>query len=186
VGHEFHTVTHGYPAGSEGPVWIAFAQRADLMEVTYEDAGPPFDPLAEAAARPGDPRETRGCLDADTAWLAHLVVGGALDPAPPVRARPTRHAASVEMICHDRATAKAVDASPATVGATFRSPSSRSVPASDRRNSHARSSGERWLMLLLQERPQIRGDWRLAARSVSVRALAVHPAIPGVVSRFMM
>jgi hypothetical protein len=60
VGHEFHTVTHGYPAGSEGPVWIAFAQRADLMEVTYEDAGPPFDPLAEAAARPEDPLARSG------------------------------------------------------------------------------------------------------------------------------
>ena len=51
-----NTVTHGYPAGSEGPIWIAFAQRADLIEVTYEDAGPPFDPLGEAAARPEDPR----------------------------------------------------------------------------------------------------------------------------------
>jgi anti-sigma regulatory factor (Ser/Thr protein kinase) len=51
-----NTVTHGYPAGSEGPIWIAFAQRADLIEVTYEDAGPPFDPLAEATARPEDRR----------------------------------------------------------------------------------------------------------------------------------
>jgi serine/threonine-protein kinase RsbW len=51
-----NTVTHGYPAGSEGPIWIAFAQRADLIEVTYEDAGPPFDPLAEAAVGPEDPR----------------------------------------------------------------------------------------------------------------------------------
>jgi serine/threonine-protein kinase RsbW len=51
-----NTVTHGYPAGGEGPIWIAFAQRADLIEVTYEDAGPPFDPLAEAAARLEDPR----------------------------------------------------------------------------------------------------------------------------------
>jgi anti-sigma regulatory factor (Ser/Thr protein kinase) len=51
-----NTVTHGYPGGSEGPIWIAFAQRADLIEVTYEDAGPPFDPLAEAAAGSEDPR----------------------------------------------------------------------------------------------------------------------------------
>jgi serine/threonine-protein kinase RsbW len=51
-----NTVTHGYPAGSEGPVWIAFAQRADLIEVTYEDAGPPFDPLGEVAGRPEDLR----------------------------------------------------------------------------------------------------------------------------------
>jgi anti-sigma regulatory factor (Ser/Thr protein kinase) len=51
-----NTVTHGYPAGGEGPIWIAFAQRADLIEVTYEDAGPPFDPLGEAAARLEDPR----------------------------------------------------------------------------------------------------------------------------------
>jgi anti-sigma regulatory factor (Ser/Thr protein kinase) len=51
-----NTITHGYPAGSEGPIWIAFAQRADLIEVTYEDAGPPFDPLAEAAPRVEDPR----------------------------------------------------------------------------------------------------------------------------------
>jgi Histidine kinase-like ATPase domain len=55
-----NTVTHGYPAGSEGPIWIAFAQRADLIEVTYEDAGPPFDPLAEAAPRPEDPPARSG------------------------------------------------------------------------------------------------------------------------------
>ncbi len=50
-----NTVTHGYPAGSEGPIWIAFASRVDAIEVTYEDEGPEFDPLAEAAARPADP-----------------------------------------------------------------------------------------------------------------------------------
>jgi anti-sigma regulatory factor (Ser/Thr protein kinase) len=51
-----NTVTHGYPAGSEGPIWIAFSRRVDLIEVTYEDAGPAFDPLAQAAARLEDPR----------------------------------------------------------------------------------------------------------------------------------
>ena len=35
-----NTVTHGYPAGSEGPIWIAFASRVDAIEVTYEDEGP--------------------------------------------------------------------------------------------------------------------------------------------------
>ena len=41
-----NTVVHGYGTGSEGPVWVALASRSHEIEVTYEDAGPAFDPLA--------------------------------------------------------------------------------------------------------------------------------------------
>jgi serine/threonine-protein kinase RsbW len=57
-----NTVTHGYPPGAEGPIWVAFASRADTIEVTYEDEGPAFDPLADAPGLPGDFREDAGDL----------------------------------------------------------------------------------------------------------------------------
>jgi anti-sigma regulatory factor (Ser/Thr protein kinase) len=47
-----NTVTHGYPAGAEGPIWVALAARKGTIEVTYEDAAPAFDPFTEAPARP--------------------------------------------------------------------------------------------------------------------------------------
>ena len=51
-----NTVTHGYPAGSEGPIWIAFSRRVDLIEVTYEDAGPAVRSPGRGRRAPGDPR----------------------------------------------------------------------------------------------------------------------------------
>ena len=50
-----NTVTHGYPAGREGPVWITLASRSGDIEITYEDAAPAFDPLTDAPAPPDQP-----------------------------------------------------------------------------------------------------------------------------------
>jgi anti-sigma regulatory factor (Ser/Thr protein kinase) len=47
-----NTVAHGYPAGSEGPVWISLGLTGDAIEITYEDACPPFDPIGGAPAVP--------------------------------------------------------------------------------------------------------------------------------------
>jgi anti-sigma regulatory factor (Ser/Thr protein kinase) len=43
-----NTVIHGDTAEGEGPIWVALASRAGAIEVTYEDAGPAFNPLADA------------------------------------------------------------------------------------------------------------------------------------------
>ena len=40
-----NTVTHGYAGRAEGPVWITLADGVNAIEITYEDAGPAFDPL---------------------------------------------------------------------------------------------------------------------------------------------
>jgi serine/threonine-protein kinase RsbW len=47
-----NTVAHGYPAGSEGPVWISLGLAGNAIEITYEDAGPPFDPIGGAPVAP--------------------------------------------------------------------------------------------------------------------------------------
>jgi serine/threonine-protein kinase RsbW len=47
-----NTVTHGYPPGAEGPVWVTLVAGATGVELTYEDAGAAFDPLTEAPASP--------------------------------------------------------------------------------------------------------------------------------------
>jgi anti-sigma regulatory factor (Ser/Thr protein kinase) len=47
-----NTVTHGYSDSGEGPVWVTLAAGASVIEITYEDAGPAFDPLTEAPALP--------------------------------------------------------------------------------------------------------------------------------------
>lgn len=47
-----NTVTHGYSAGADGPIWLALVSQGGAVEVTYEDAGPPFDPLTAAPAPP--------------------------------------------------------------------------------------------------------------------------------------
>ena len=58
-----NTVTHGYADGSEGPVWVTLAAEGGVIEITYEDAGPAFDPLTGAPAPPLAPRgETPGGL----------------------------------------------------------------------------------------------------------------------------
>jgi serine/threonine-protein kinase RsbW len=60
-----NTVIHGYRAGGEGLVWVALASTGGAIEVTYEDAAPPFDPLScvpgrRAAVRGGDEQEPGG------------------------------------------------------------------------------------------------------------------------------
>jgi serine/threonine-protein kinase RsbW len=52
-----NTVTHGYPGGAEGPVWVTLASQEGAIAVTYEDAGPAFDPFAHAPAPPLAPEE---------------------------------------------------------------------------------------------------------------------------------
>ena len=52
-----NTVTHGYSAGGEGPVWVTLAAGVSVIEITYEDAGPAFDPLTGVPTPPLAPRE---------------------------------------------------------------------------------------------------------------------------------
>ena len=40
-----NTVTHGYGGGSDSPVWISLEPCAKGMALSYEDEGPPHDPL---------------------------------------------------------------------------------------------------------------------------------------------
>jgi serine/threonine-protein kinase RsbW len=47
-----NTVAHGYPAGSEGPVWVSLGLARDAIEIVYEDACPPFDPIGGAPPAP--------------------------------------------------------------------------------------------------------------------------------------
>jgi serine/threonine-protein kinase RsbW len=51
-----NTVSHGYAAGDEGPIWVVLASRADAIEVTYEDAARAVDPLVDTQAPRADPR----------------------------------------------------------------------------------------------------------------------------------
>jgi anti-sigma regulatory factor (Ser/Thr protein kinase) len=51
-----NSVIHGYGAGTEGPIWITLARGPGVIEVTYEDAAPPFDPIAEPDAARAGPR----------------------------------------------------------------------------------------------------------------------------------
>ena len=52
-----NTVTHGYPGGAEGPVWVTLASQGGVIAVTYEDAAPAFDPLGHAPAPDLDAEE---------------------------------------------------------------------------------------------------------------------------------
>ena len=45
-----NTVTHGYADAGEGLVWVTLAAGGGVIEITYEDAGPAFDPLTGAPA----------------------------------------------------------------------------------------------------------------------------------------
>ena len=58
-----NTVAHGYPAGSEGPVWVALAMKGDAIEITYEDACPALIP---SPARP--PPSAPSSRQAASAW----------------------------------------------------------------------------------------------------------------------
>ena len=56
-----NTVTHGYPTGGEGPVWVSLDLAGDAIEITYEDAAPAFDPIGGAPAVPRpDEEQTPG------------------------------------------------------------------------------------------------------------------------------
>ena len=45
-----NTVTHGYADAGEDLVWVTLALGTGVIEITYEDAGPAFDPLTGAPA----------------------------------------------------------------------------------------------------------------------------------------
>jgi serine/threonine-protein kinase RsbW len=47
-----NTVTHGYAGDDRGPIRVALASRGGNVEVTYEDAGPAFDPFDPRAGAP--------------------------------------------------------------------------------------------------------------------------------------
>jgi anti-sigma regulatory factor (Ser/Thr protein kinase) len=44
-----NTVTHGYGADTDAPIWITLEPRAPTVQVTYEDTAPAFNPLAYRA-----------------------------------------------------------------------------------------------------------------------------------------
>jgi anti-sigma regulatory factor (Ser/Thr protein kinase) len=52
-----NSVHHGYGGNSHLPVWLSHRILPDGLELVYQDAAPPFDPLHEAALptdqRPG-------------------------------------------------------------------------------------------------------------------------------------
>ncbi len=43
-------MAHGYPPGADGRVWVALTLTGNAIEITYEDAAPPFDPFGAPAA----------------------------------------------------------------------------------------------------------------------------------------
>jgi anti-sigma regulatory factor (Ser/Thr protein kinase) len=54
-----NTVVHGYGGDSSQPVWVSVADENGKLSLTYEDAAPPYDPLAPAAPDLGAPVEGR-------------------------------------------------------------------------------------------------------------------------------
>ena len=52
-----NTVTHGYGADTDAPIWITLEPRAPGVEVTYEDTAPAFDPLTHPPTPPAAPDE---------------------------------------------------------------------------------------------------------------------------------
>jgi serine/threonine-protein kinase RsbW len=67
-----NSVTHGYGGKDEGPIWIALSSRGDSIEVTYEDAGPPFDPFTPSPSSGAAPRSS----DAPPGGLGLALVRG--------------------------------------------------------------------------------------------------------------
>ena len=41
-----NTVLHGYRGDCDAPVWISLEAQPDVLQVTYEDTAPPFNPFA--------------------------------------------------------------------------------------------------------------------------------------------
>ena len=52
-----NTVTHGYPGGTEGPVWVTLVSQGGVIAVTYEDAAAAFDPIGHAPVLSLGPEE---------------------------------------------------------------------------------------------------------------------------------
>jgi len=50
-----NTVMHGHGGGSDAPVQIGLRADPSLVELTYEDSAPPFDPLDPALRSSIDP-----------------------------------------------------------------------------------------------------------------------------------
>lgn len=50
-----NSVQHGYGRESDAPIWLASRMLPDGIEVVYQDAAPPFDPLHDASL-PNDGR----------------------------------------------------------------------------------------------------------------------------------
>lgn len=50
-----NTVRHGHRGDSDSPVWITLAAARERLDLTYEDAAPPFNPYG---APPGAPPDT--------------------------------------------------------------------------------------------------------------------------------
>ena len=40
-----NTVKHGHGGGSDAPIWICLAARGEVVDFTYEDRAPPFNPF---------------------------------------------------------------------------------------------------------------------------------------------
>jgi anti-sigma regulatory factor (Ser/Thr protein kinase) len=50
-----NTVVHGHGGGSDAPVRLALRADSSHLELSYEDSGPPFDPVDHVAKSPIDP-----------------------------------------------------------------------------------------------------------------------------------
>ena len=72
-----NTVTHGYAGRDDGPIWVTLASRDGSIEVTYEDAGPAFDPFAP---RPSVPTDLQGSTGEVGGLGLALVQGLAVRP----------------------------------------------------------------------------------------------------------
>ena len=57
-----NTVAHGYPGGTDGPVWVTLEGQRGVIVITYEDAAPPFDPIGHTLppSLPADERAPGG------------------------------------------------------------------------------------------------------------------------------
>jgi len=67
-----NTVLHGYRGGSDAPVRIGLRAEPLLVELSYEDSAPQFDPLDHVARSPIDP--TLGVADRPVGQLGLALV----------------------------------------------------------------------------------------------------------------
>lgn len=47
-----NTIQHGYQGESDNLVWLAISPEDGQLKITYADAAPPYDPLADLSAAP--------------------------------------------------------------------------------------------------------------------------------------